>query len=219
MRYPGVPTAVAAFAIPPHPPEAVAKVKRDFDGVAGRWAAVKGELQDAEEALKEAKAFDLRALVNAAEQGREVKDPQAKTRKAEAEIADLKARLRGLNVAVDEAGNRLAQAIARHRHEWLPRLAEAEVEAAARFDEAVAAAVAALDQLRPARGAVAWLTAFNVEQAQRGEAAQFAGGHLEVKSTGLLRGTFEPGLLLATATKVTRKEEVTTRARAGTPVH
>ena len=34
-------------------------------------------------------------------------------------LADLGVQLRGLDQAVDEAGNRLAQVIAEHRDEWL----------------------------------------------------------------------------------------------------
>jgi hypothetical protein len=48
-----------------------------------------------------------------------VKDAQVNQRSAATRIADLRARLRGLDVAVDKAGNRLAEAIAAYREQWL----------------------------------------------------------------------------------------------------
>jgi hypothetical protein len=78
MRHVGVPQAITAYAIPPHAPPAVAEAKDEFDSIAARWAGVKGELQDAKEALAEAKTADLQAIVDAAEEGKDVKDPQFK---------------------------------------------------------------------------------------------------------------------------------------------
>jgi len=207
MRQPGVPHAIGAYAIPPHAPPEVAEAKTEFEPIATRWADMKGELQHAEEALAAAKATDLQAIVKAAEQGREVKDAQANQRKAELLITDLRFRLKGLDVAVDQAGNRLAEAIAKHRAEWLPLLAEAETDAATRFDEAVAAARAALDELRPARGAVDWLHRFDSDRARVGQCTPFTGGRLRVKSHDhLLKGEFDPALLLDVASKVTTEE-------------
>ena len=99
-------------------------------------------------------------------------------------------------------------------------LLQPELKAAGAFDEAVAAALAALDQLKPARGAVAWLNDFDATLAQQGESAQFAGGRLEVVSTGLLRGRFDPSLLLKAAATVTReKKKEVNRVGAGTAAH
>lgn len=219
MRQAGVPYAIATYPIPPHPPAPVQEAKDEFDTIATRWANTKGKLDDAKEALEAAKAADLRAVVEAATDGKDVKNPQVNAYAAEALIADLRVQVRGLDVAVDEAGNRLAEAIATHRDEWLPLLADAEDDATARFDRAIAEAQAALTDLRPARGAVTWLNGFDVALAPTGRQTPFAGGRLRVKSTGTLRGTYDPSLLLEAAAKVTTDttpelvyEKVTTHA-------
>jgi hypothetical protein len=207
VRQPGVPFAIGTYVIPPHAPPAVAEAKTEFDAIATRWADMKGELQDAEEALQVAKAADLQAIVDMAKQGKSVKDAQARQRQAEALITDLRFRLKGLDVAVDQAGDRLAEAIAKHRGERLPLLNAAETDAAARFDEAMAAARAALDELRPARGAVDWLHWFDPGLARSGRNAQFAGGRLRVQNRGgVLKGEYDPAMLLDLAAKATTVE-------------
>ena len=55
MRMPGVPFAVATYPIPPFAPEPVAEAKAEFDRIAAQWADAKGLLEDAREALAEAK--------------------------------------------------------------------------------------------------------------------------------------------------------------------
>lgn len=223
MRQSGSPTPIAAYTIPPHAPPAVTEAKAEFDAVATRWAETKGDLQDAKEALVKAKTADIRAVVDAAEQGRDVEDAQAHEREAQTKLDDLQVRLRGFGIATDEAGNRLAQAIAQHRDQWLPLLAKAEAEAANRFDEAVAEAQAALTELRPARGARTWVATFDAGQAQVGHNPQFSGGRLRVIGEGVdLRGEFDPVALLALASLVTvvddepaapgKRKQVATRA-------
>jgi hypothetical protein len=211
MKHVGVPQAITAYAIPPHAPPEVAEAKDEFDAIAKRWAGVKGELQDAKEALTAAKTADLQAIVDAAEEGKDVKDAQANQRKVEALIADLEVRLKGLDMAVHEAGDRLAQSIADHCKQWLPRLADAEADAAVRFDQAMAEARAALDELRPARGAVDWLNRFDPDLAYVGQVPQFTGGRLRVKSRGgVLKGEFNPTELLDLAARVTNTEDTPT---------
>lgn len=84
----------------------------------------------------------------------------------------------------------------------------AEGDAAERFDRAITEARAAIDDLRPARSAVGWLTAFDANLARTGQNPQFAGGRLRVKSrSGLLRGEFDPTDLLNLAAKVTTVED------------
>jgi hypothetical protein len=109
-----------------------------------------------------------------------------------------------LDIAIDEAGNRLAQVIAEHRKEWLALLAEGEAEAAAHFNLAITEAQAAIADLRPTRGALGWLNQFDADRAQSGQNAPFAGGRLRVKSkSGTLRGEHDPAVLLELAARVT----------------
>jgi hypothetical protein len=49
---------LARFEVPPHAPPAVAEAKAEFDAVATRWAALKGDLRDAKDALAQAKQDD-----------------------------------------------------------------------------------------------------------------------------------------------------------------
>ncbi len=76
MRMAGVPYAVATYEIPPHPPAPVAEAKVQYDTIATRWADTREALQDAKEALAEAKAADIRAVVEAATGGKDVDDPR-----------------------------------------------------------------------------------------------------------------------------------------------
>jgi hypothetical protein len=109
-----------------------------------------------------------------------------------------------LNRAVDEAGDRLAEAIAEHREQWLPLVDVAATDAATRFDRAISEAREVLDELRSARGAVDWLGRFDVDLARGGQFPQFTGGRLRVKSRGgVLKGEFDPTELLDLAAKVT----------------
>jgi hypothetical protein len=66
---------LAAFSIPPSPPGAVAELKARFEKIGDEWARTRGELDDAKQAVTEARAADLRAAADAVAEGRKVVDP------------------------------------------------------------------------------------------------------------------------------------------------
>ena len=200
---------VAAFALPPHQPLPVAEARVRFDRLGDEWAAAKGELRDANEAVSVARAADVRAIADAAAAGRKVVDQTKHEREARAKIEQLERRIEGLAVAVGEAGNELARVIGRNKAPWLELLAAAERDAASRYAAAVREALKALVDLAPARGAVEWIEQFDVSEAIVGRAWEFSGGRVRVEgeSFGTFRGELDPAVLLKLAAKAEKPIE------------
>lgn len=209
---------VAAFALPPNQPDAVDDAKRRFDTDATRWAELKGELRDAEEAAVVAVAEAVKASAAAYAESKPAVDVDLVEREHAARVAGLKATLSGLATRVDESGNDLAYAVERHRVEWLFALRPVEVDATAKLRQGLALALEALEELRPARGAVTWLASFDAGQATLAKQPQFAGGRLRVKGRrGMpLSGEFDPADLLAAVAQAAEPEEGP-RTRTATP--
>ena len=90
MKYPGSTQAIAAFAIPPHPPQTVAEAKTQFDAVADKLGTVMGELHDAQDALAAAEQADLRHHREHGQTSPTAWPSPAKQRRAEALIEDLR---------------------------------------------------------------------------------------------------------------------------------
>jgi hypothetical protein len=190
VRHIGSATPTASFSIPPEPPAAVAEAEAAFAAVADRYARTVGEIQDAEAELVRAEAADIRAAVDAYAAGDEPKKIGEQAAKVEQQIATLRKRLTALTVAVDEAGNTLADTIEAHRDVWLEQIAAAEAAAAARFQQAIDDLRAAIPDLKTSRGAAGWLGTFSASSAHFGKQSQFPGGRLVVSSRkpGRLRG-------------------------------
>ena len=167
---------INAYNIPPHPPAAVWDAYAHFDRLGHEFGRLRGELRNAEGEVREAHAKDVRRIADAAAAGKTVTDQSKHQDQARKKVATLEQKIEGTALAVDEAGNTLAKAIAQHRDDWLAELAEAEREATGRYMSAIAEAKAALVDLRPARGAVQWLAEFDAGPATVGERPQYAGG-------------------------------------------
>jgi|GEM_PF-3936777 len=201
---------VASFSIPPHAPEAVAAAYEEFDRLGDEYGRLRGDIQDLRDAVGVARAADVRAVADAAAAGKPVKDANANEKKAQAELDAAEARLPGVMVALDEAGNTLAVSIAEHRSEWLNRLAEVRDEAASEYEAALSAALAAIKRFTPAQGAVQWLEAFQANLARLGRVSQFSGGKVAVRRErwDLDANTthVDPAQLLELARKATKTE-------------
>jgi hypothetical protein len=178
---------VAAFGLPPCQPAEVAEAAARLNRLGDEWGALRGELHDAAEAVREARAADARAIADAALDGRKVVDSTKREREARAKVEQLERRIEGVAIALDEAGNELADAVAASRAGWLAVLAEAEREAVERFTAALSEAEAALVALGPARQAVHWLDGFDSGEARVGRQQQFSGGRVNVDTTDVRR--------------------------------
>jgi hypothetical protein len=195
---------IASFTIPPAAPAPVAEAYAHFDRVAEAYGRLRGDLDDAKAELVAAARGSVRAAADAIAAGKPLKDPDKPRRDAEAKIANLQRQAEAASIAVDEAGNEFADAIAEHRGEWLEELAAAEQDAAARYDRAIAEARRAVDALGPARRALAWLRDFDAGRAHVGQEQPFHGGRVRVDTMPIRRETStDPCVLLdvlATAT-------------------
>lgn len=196
-------TPVSGFAIPPDAPAPVARAKEQFDDVAQRWTTCKAELYDARQAIGEAKEADRRDAAAAYAKGTEPRSLNAKTRKAEDRVTALHGKLDALSLALDDAGNALAEEIDRHRDDWASTVAQTDDALATRYAETVAQAVKLATELAAVRGSVEWLAGFDVGHAVGGRQPQYAGGRLRIRHTGAgpLKGEHDPRDLLAVAAR------------------
>lgn len=205
---------IAAFTIPPSPPPDVAKAYEKFNRIGDERGRLRGELDDAKGALVTADRTSVRAAADAIAAGKPLKDPDRARREVEARIGGLQRHIQAAAVAVDEAGNELAASIVANRSVWLEDLSDAEAEAVARFDRAIADARGALAIVGPARQAVQWIAGFDEGRAVAGQEPQFGGGRIRVDTTLIRRETEgDPGQLLDTLEKVTGSPEPPRRTR------
>jgi hypothetical protein len=108
-------------------------------------------------------------------EGGDLSDVNAYEREARARLDALRRALPALEQALDEAGNAMLGPIAEAAESWAAeRDAEAE-EAAGRYEEALAEAGAALDELGRARSAALWLRDFHQGAAATGHAPGWLG--------------------------------------------
>lgn len=181
---------IAAFTIPPHPPEPVAVAYARFDRVANEWGATQGAIDDARAAAKAAKAAATRAVADAVKAGKpSTVDPAEVEREHAATLRALEEKLAALTIAVDETGNALCSTIGGNRQPWIEALDAVAQEAAIRYRQALQDARAALLDLAPARGAVDWITNFEPGPATIGRQAQWAGGRMYCDTTSVRRET------------------------------
>jgi hypothetical protein len=181
----------------------VAEALAAFDALGERWGQTKGDLDDARGAIKEAEAEDIKAGADVYAAGKTPRDLSKREDAARAKVETLESQLAALSVAVDQAGDALAQAIAEHRDEWAETQAEVEEEAAFSFARKMEEAQAALSELRAARGGIEYLRNFDVKEAIVGRQPQFSGGKIIVEAEGFgpLRGEHRPEDLLTLAAK------------------
>lgn len=152
---------IAAFALPPHPPEAVAEAQARFNTLGEKWAKAKDDLREAKAAVRAAKAEDVRAAAETYAAGKTPRDSTKREDAARVRVRKLEAELESLGLALDEAGNELARAVPASTEEWIAALEEIEQRETESFLEAIREAEAALERLRPARSGIAWLRAFD----------------------------------------------------------
>jgi hypothetical protein len=178
---------------------------------------LKGEVGDARDGVKAAKARDVEEAAAAYARGEEPADLGKNQREAEALIAELEAKLKALDIAVDRAGTALAEAIVKHRREWREVLNEPVEDTARRWDKALAEMQAALRDLQLARGGAAWLDAFDLSAATIGRQVQFTGGRVRIVDYdiqfGTLRGEQDPAELLKLLRLVTHPQPDPREAR------
>jgi hypothetical protein len=168
---------LATFHIPPDPPPPVAEAYSYFDDVADKLARRIGEIQEAEEAVDTAKDEDRAAMLEAIDAGKDLPaNPNKRQLAAEAKLEALRSTVPALEQAVDAAGNRLAEEIGKVAKTWAEALEPRRQEAADRYAAGIEQAQEALTAIKRTRGAIAWLNAFNVEEARVGRVRPWHGG-------------------------------------------
>jgi hypothetical protein len=167
---------IARFPLPVNVPESVAPYQERFEILATQWARTKGEIDDAEQELKQAAADDIKRAAAAFGEGKEP-DPSTNAEpEAKAKLEGLRERLAALSIAVDDAGNALADAIGAAKDEWVASFAPAVEGGTERYRAALASALEALEELGRATAGRVWLEEFDVGLAHVGDVRQFHGG-------------------------------------------
>jgi hypothetical protein len=217
---------IAAYAIPPEQPPAVAEAYDNFDRLGREWAATAGELDDLEAENVRVQADNIVARGEALAAGKKPPvDSSAQEAVIDDKIAKVARQRAALAVALDLAGNELCRVIASAQAEWLERLDATGEEAAERYDAAIKEARAAAFELGRARSAAEWLRAFEPGPATVG---RIRGWHGKANLRVNARDAGTPGLraeypvadllavaALATASPSTAREHVTTSVEVG----
>jgi hypothetical protein len=176
MKTPSGTEVRTRYGIPADPPAAVQKAWEAFEKVAEAYARKQGEIYDAREAIKAAKAADAQAAVDAALKGKPLPDDlNGLEREARAQLKLLEGTLRPLAAACDVRGNELAAAIGKHREAWAAEQEALDAEAVERYVAAIEEARAALVQITLHRGGAEWLRKFEAGKATAGLVQPFAG--------------------------------------------
>ena len=106
-------------------------------------------------------------------------DPQQHEKVAQAEVDRLGTLLPGYRQAADDAGNKLADAIAAHREEWAAALEKTAGELADAYDVALAEARLAVAAFVPAQAGLNWVGNFHAGKAKSGRYSSSAAGESE----------------------------------------
>lgn len=183
---------IAAFALPPRLPASLASKREKFDRLGETFGELLGEIDDAREAKTNDKAAKIRAAADAHAAGKKVPDLAAAAAEHDARIAALEAQLPAVMVALDEAGNELAEAVTEHRAEWAETLVAVQEEAVERIRVALAELRAGVVDLGPARAAVGWLRDFDHGKAAVGQQTAFVGGRCDIDTTQVRRESRTP---------------------------
>lgn len=162
-----------------------------------------GELEDAEQAVEQARAEDVQAAAAAFGKGGPVKDADKRERAAVARVNALRTARRGAAQAVDDAGNARLAPIAAARDEWAAGLEAERAAAAARYDAAIAEARAALAALGKAESALSWLRNFDAARARVGQHPSYHGKAQPVFAEDLRGVKHDARQLLELAAKAT----------------
>lgn len=183
---------IAAFSLPPHLPAAIAPKREKFDRLGDAFGGLLGEIDDAREERTRDRAAKIRAAADAHATGKKAPDLAAAAAEHDARIAALEAQLPALVIALDEAGNELAVAVAEHRAEWEQTLVAVQEEAVGRIRVALADLRAGVADLGPARAAVGWLADFDHNKAVAGQQNAFVGGRVDVDTMQVRRESRTP---------------------------
>lgn len=173
---------IALFKVPPHPPPAVQKALERFDDLGTRWAQTKGERDDLLELIPRREGELVRAAGEALAAGKKVPDAEREIATLRAQLAAKERELAQLAVAVDIAGNEMADVLGVNAEEWAHELRAQADEAAGRYRAALDEAGAAIDDYGRASGAARWLGEFDAGRAKAGLERPFLGkGRVDVQ--------------------------------------
>jgi len=168
---------IAVFPPPYLEAESVAPVRAEFDRIALERAACKGEFRDALDAKKAAPKAEARLAADAILAAKEPPEPSLE-RLAHENVVRLERRLEALTVALDDAGDRLADELGATKEQTLAAYVSVEAEAQARFRAALAEATEALTEIGMIASSRAWWDEFTAHDAKVGLVRAFHGSPL-----------------------------------------
>jgi hypothetical protein len=200
-------TPATTYTLPPSPPPAVAAAYETFARISADYATAHAELRQLTASAKGRIQAAIEAAATAAIDGGKAADPaKVQTEVTLQEIA-LKTKVSTLEKAVDQAGDRLAEAVGANRSEWSEALSVEAAEAAAAYTAALQAAEEELARFAPVARAQEWLATFDVGRAKLGEVTQFSGGRVRIRLArderrfSLNDDGYDPYALLSVAAK------------------
>jgi hypothetical protein len=186
-------TPVLGFNVPPAQPKRTAKAVETFARIADEHAGLQLELRELRQTRPPRLAEARQQAAEAALAGKPAKSDEAQVAaEIDAALASGAARLDALSLAVDQAGNTLAESIIADRGDWLDALDDLEMDARSRALRALAELRGALADLGPARAAPDWLRGFDLGLALTGSQAQFSGGRCDANTTKVRRESHLP---------------------------
>jgi hypothetical protein len=206
---------ITDLAIPPDPPKAVLTAREPFDRLADELSDTIDERRAAERDALQAESAAIRQAADDYAAGQQPDDPGEAARPHRERARTAETKIAALRLAVDDAGNRYADAIAEHADPWAAKLRKREADALAAYRAALDTALAALTNLAAARAGADWLDGFDAIQAHHGRVQPFPGGRIRIKTRETIqRGDIDPRKLLAIAATVAEPTSAPQKAAA-----
>lgn len=170
---------VIDFTVPDDCPPSVAKADRRYRDLVDQLAKHREEHREATEAIEKGHQLDVKAMATAMRgEGEQPSDEGEHERAAREKAESVARQLEAAEVAVDEAGDAVVEAIDAAKASWLDDLRSETAAAEGVYAEAIAQARQAIENLGSKRHVVQWLAEFRPHMFQLGKAPTAPSRHL-----------------------------------------
>lgn len=171
---------IASFPLPSNVPDSVKPAAEKHARLGSQWVAMKEAIREAERAVVQAEADDIKAAADAYGGGKEPGDPVHQP-KAEEQLEELRRKFAALSIATDAAGNEVARAIGPEVDAWASSFDAVVDEQTERYRNALAEALDAITELGRVKAAREWLAEWDTGQAIAGRVRTFHGGSAQFR--------------------------------------
>jgi len=154
-----------AIPIPSNSPTKVKAAQERFRAVAEKFSKAQSIIDRAEARLAQARAEDTARVAQQLLEGQEPTNLREAEEAIEAEVGEAQRMADALKLALDQAGDQLAEAITAEQDKWKAKCEADAEKALARYHDALATMQAALDTYDEAMSVAAWLTPEPIESA------------------------------------------------------